>query len=369
MAKSYEGFISIFENGSWGGAALRNPQALPVEFESLGVNQDIRFRDSVISDGRAYNAQSSVHLGKSPSGAIAYSFRPDDCAKVFYSHFQRGTMTGGTKYTFYPSLGKPDFESGQYPDGSYQGSGYVYSVSILKRLTPTGTNAQLFKNGVCDTLQIAWSANEEARLNADFKFLSVDTGTAWSGIPNGTESGTYSSQAPLHAHYGTLTYAGGAIELEQVTLNLKNNLEVMGRVGARNAEAFRFGRYEVSGDLGLDLPPDGFKYLGSMLGTRSFSLSMDMRTSGTSFITFSLPNCFHKPFEINANGINSRLKLPFVAFGTGTLPPIQVEVYTTYEDLFWDASANARTLLEYEIIDAAYGARTLSEYEIVDRDL
>ncbi len=360
MSKSYEGFVSIFENGSWGGGTPYNPQALPIEFESLNVNQDIRFRDSLISDGRSYNDQTSVLLGKSPSGAIAYSFRADDCAKVFFSHFQRGTLEGGTKYTFYPSLGNVSFESGRYGDGAYNGSGYVYSVSILKRILSAGTNAQFFKNGVCDTLQISWAAGEEIKLNADFRFLSVDTGTACANLPYGTEVGTYSREPSLQASYGTLVHAGGSLGVNKIVLNLKNNLQVMGRTGARNSEAFTFGRHEVSGELGLDMPQDGFKYLGSMLGTRSFS--------ATSRITFSLPNCFYSPFELNSNKSANSLRLPFVAFGTGSLPPIQVEVYTAFEDMFWDAAPAARTLAEYEIVDAANGTRDLSTYQMVTRD-
>lgn len=369
MSKAFEGFYTIFENGSWGGGTPYNPQALPIESESLGIRQEIRFRDNLISDGRTHNSQSLTPINQSPSGAISYSFRSDDCLKVFFSHFQYGTSDGGTKYTFYPSKGNPNFETGALGDGSYGGTGYVYSVSVLKRLTQSGTNAQLYKHGICDTLQISWASNSEAKLKADYKFRSVDSGTAWPSTPHSEISGSYSSEPTFHSTLGSISFEGGGIEVEQIDLTFKNNLEVSSRLGARDSEYFRFGRYEVSGELGFDLPQDGLKYVGSMLGTRAFSLTLEMRNSGTERVVYTLPNCVYTPFETNVDSDTYNLKLPFRAFGTGTLPPVQVDVYTRYKLVkIWDALSGVRTIGEFTAYDAGTGARTLSEYTQYNRD-
>lgn len=376
MSKAYEGFYTIFENGSWGGGTPYNPQALPIESESLGVHQDIRFRDNLVASGRVHNPESLVVLDKAPSGAISYSFRADDCLKVFFSHFQAGsqgsTGAGTYLYSFFPSAGNPNFVSGTFGNGVYGGTGYVYSVSLLKRLTQSGTNAQLYKNGICDKLAISWAADAEAKLSAEFKFRSVDPGTAVVETPNNLGVGAYSSEPNLHSLYGTVLFNGANLGVEQANLLFKNNLESSKKLGARNSDYFKFGRYEVSGELGFDLPQDGLKYVGSMIGTNHFSLSLVMLATGTSKVVFDLPNCVLSPFENNLEQGEYFARLPFRAFGINGQPPVTVSVYSSYSLTsglkFFDALLGTRTLSEFRQFDAGTGARVLSGYTQYDRD-
>lgn len=377
MSKAFEGFYSIYQNGSWGGGTPYSPQAIPVEGESLSVQQDIRFRENLVGEGRVSQRGALVPLAQTPKGAIAYAFRSDDCLKVFFSHFQCGSIlgtTGGTyHYSFYPSKSNPNFISGSFSNGPYGGTAYPYSVSILKRLTGSGTNSLFFKNGICDKLDIQWAANEEVKLNADYVFRSVDTGTQITQLPDSTVVGSYSREPNFHSIFGTVAYNGASFEVESVQLNFRNNIQPLSRVGARNPESFHFGRYTVSGELGFDFPSDGVKYIGSMIGTGTFSLSLTMRNSATSIVQFTLPSCVLAPFEVNAQDNAYQLRLPFRAFESGTLPPVSVDVYSSY-NLFgaiflWDALLGARTLSEFTLKDAENGARTLSNYSIYDRDI
>lgn len=373
MAKAYEGYFSIYENGAWGNGTPYYPQPIPVEAETLGVQQDIRFRENLTGAGRGHSSQSVVPLAQAPKGGLTYAFRSEDSLKVLMSHFQCGSNMSGTNgtyhYAFYPSKGNPSFSSGVPFDGAYGGTGGVFSVGVLKRLTQSGTNAQFFKYGICDTLQVAWSANDELRLSADYVFRAVDTGTSVTVAP----SGTYSNERGFHSSSGTIQFNSSAFDVESLSLSLKNNIEVSANVSAKNPGYFKFGRHSVSGELGLDFPTDGLKYVSQMIGTQSFSISVESFISGTSRVVVTLPNCVLAPFETNVNNEEYTLRLPFRAFESGTLPAVQVDVYTAYDfnalNLVYDAENGARSLSNYEILDADTTSRTLSNYDLCDRDL
>lgn len=373
MSKAYEGYFSIYENGDWGNGTPYYPQAIPVESETLGVQQDIRVRENLVGDGRGHSYQSMVPLAQAPKGALSYAFRSDDSLKVFLSHFQCGSFMGSSSgtyhYALYPSKGNPSFFSAYPADVSYGGTGGVFSVGVLKRLTQSGTNSLFYKHGICDTLQVAWSANDELRLNADFFFKSVDTGTSVTVAP----AGSYSPEHGFHSSSGTVQFNSSSFDVESLSLRLKNNLEVSANLGTKNPEYFKFGRHTVSGELGLDFPTDGLKYVSQMIGTQSFSISVESYLSGTSRVVFTLPNCVLTPFETNVGNEEYTLRLPFRAFDSGTLPSVQVDVYTAYDfnglNMVFDAEYGARTLANYDVTDSEYGTRTLSSYEIADRDL
>lgn len=381
MAYGHDGFISIYETSEWLGGDLVDPQALAVEGESLGLTPDIKFRGEQIGHSRAYVGSNFVAGPVKPAGKVKIPLRAGDSIKFLYSHFQYGSYlgtiaSGENEWIFYPSQGNPNYSFGTFGNGPYGGTGYVYPVSFVKKYNNKTTgNTQLYKWGVCDSLEFSVFNDKQATLEGDFKFATYYSGTALpiTYIPGDSRAGTYSSEKPMEFWAGTLLVGGESIEVSSLKITSKNNITEKTVLGEMNPSYFEFGRYECDGELTLAMPDDGLKYVGSMLAMKVFSVTGTLFVGTHAVMTLSMPTCRYRSFDVSGNQGNNEwsMSIPFSAYGTVGTAPLTVGLITDYDvsGIIYDALYGARTLSEFELLDAEYAARTLGDFTYLDRDI
>lgn len=344
MAKGFEGWIAVVpETLGWGSSTFTVGNYLHVDSETLQINKEFIERPEKITFGRSLKASSRISGLQKPGGAVTFQPRSDDAIPIFMAHYQMhvGTWVGGAAgtlgtvlYTFTPTKNEPDWTGNTFGTGTYgAAAGDMFTVGVYKKFFNTtdhgGTNSMVFKSGIVDQLQLTLTAGQDAKLTPTFKFYSADAGSAIPSTrdPNNSVLGSYSTKSPFISWNGTLSFAGGSLDVTSITINSQNNTEDRQVVGRLNPSKYPFGRYLVSGSLELDLPKDGVKYIGSMLNNSSFTLTGSLYNGAHDNIVFNLPNCRYNPFEINfANGQSeTTFSIPFVAYESedgGTAPII-----------------------------------------------
>lgn len=343
MAKGFEGFIAIVpETKGWGSAVFTEGKYIYADSESLQLNKEYIERPDKITYGRSMKASSRVSGVQKPGGAITYQFRSDDSLHVLMSHFQQyiGTNVGavGTAlYTFVPTKGEPNWGGSAFGTGTYGAAGGdMYTVGVYKKLFNTssngGTNAFAFTSGVVDQLELTLTAGQDAKLVPTFKFYDVNAGTVLgtNRDPNNTVFGSYSAKSSFMSWNGTLSFAGGNLDITSIKITSKNNTEDRQVLGRKNPSKYPFGRFLISGSLELDFPKDGMKYIGSMLTNEGFSITGSLYNGANDYLTFNLPTCKYAPFEVNFAGGQSEttFSVPFVAYESedGVTSPFTVQV-------------------------------------------
>jgi hypothetical protein len=377
----YEGFIGIFHDADWDGTTHSDPQLLYADSENLTAGKDLKQKPFQVSNGRVKGTGALVSGPVKPEGDLTYQFRSDDCVRVLMSHFQMGTefSTGSTEgssafqYGFYPTRKSPSFTANTgYGEGSYgEASGYVYSVSVLKKLAETssygGTNAYFYKHGICDKLRFTLNAERDAKLNPSFKFRDLDYGTA---VARGLV-GSYSQYKAFNGCSATVLINGQSLEVQSLDVVSDNGVEEKSRVGRLSPDSFTFGEYSLKGAFKLDLPKDAMKYVGSMFTQQPFSILATLYQSGSNQVVMDIPHCKYLPFDFKlaeeVEGV-----IPFQGFSTNGQYPIRVTVNTDFAfegvDILMDATDGARTVADHEDMDAEDGVRVLADYEVMDRD-
>lgn len=385
--RGHDGFISIFSDVDWNGTVHSFPQVLYADSEELSGGKDIKTKPFQVGQGRVAGTGALVSGPIKPEGSVKYQFRSDDCLKTLMAHFQMGTlfesgsMSNGTfQYGFYPSRSTPSYQvSSGYGEGSYgAGTGYVYSVSVLKRLMTTsqynGTNSMLFRHGIVDKLGFELGADSDAKLTSNYKFRDLDYGTKVDDVPDGTLVGSYSRLESFKGWSGTVLVGGQSLELTGLVLQSNNGIEESSRVGRMGPEEFRFGEYNLKGNFVMDVPKDAMRFVGSMFTMKEFAILATLYNGANDQVVLDLPTCKYLPFDFKNEGGRADYSgaIPFQALSSAGGYPIKVTVNSTYEfeglGQFMDALSGARTVTDFEIIDAESGARTLSDYEIMDRD-
>jgi hypothetical protein len=378
----YEGFIGIFHDADWDGTSHSNPQLLYADSENLTAGKDIKQKPFQVSNGRVKGTGALVSGPIKPEGDLTYQFRSDDCVRVLMSHFQMGVEsstgssdgTGPFQYGFYPTRKTPSYTANTgYGEGSYgEQPGYVYSVSVLKKLTDTssygGTNSYFFKHGICDKLRVSLSAGRDSKLNPSFKFRDLDYGTA---VARGLV-GSYSQAKAFGGWTATALVGGQSLEIEGLDFVSDNGVEEKSRLGRMNPDSFTFGEYSLKGAIKLDLPKDAMKFVGSMFTLQPFSILATLYQGTSNQLVLDIPHCKYLPFDFKlAESVEG--VIPFQAYSVNGQYPIRVTVNTDFLfegfDLLMDATFGTRTVADHEDMDAGTEARTLSEYEILDRDV
>lgn len=379
--QGHEGFIAIFSDGDWTGTTFSNPQLLYADSESLTAGKNLNQKPFQVSNSRVRGTGCIISGPVKPEGDITWQFRSDDAAKVIMSHFQMGTQynddsdgTTNFQYAFYPTRATPDYYSNDdYGNGSYNsGTGYVFSVSILKKYVNTssygGTNAMFFKHGICNKLKISLDAEKDARMTASFKFRDLDYGTAVAGTV-----GSYSALKAYQGWSATALMDGTALDITGLSFVSNNGIEEKSRLGRLNPESFSFGEYTLKGALTLDLPKDAMRFVGSMFTQRPFSVIATLYNGTNDQMVFEAPHCKYQPFDFNLTGGEDSITgaIPFQGFAVGGYP-FRITVNTDYAfegfREILDAWNGVRSLPDFEDYDSENGARVLSDYEILDRD-
>ena len=366
----YEGWIAVYENV---GGSLANPQALQVNAENLDFGYELRKRNFQVSDGRTTGTFAQVPISTKPKGTLNFQLHTDDCLKFMYSHFQNGSKSGiiGTRsYSFYPNRGVSRYRSNDRESYNF----VPYTISVLKKLYDSGTNAFFFKNGITETLNLGLSTGQETALEASIRFLDVDYGTAVESAPEGS----YSPHTAFESWSGTVKLDGQTIDLFSLSLSSTNKLQENLRLGASNPVGYRFMDYQLTGQMAFDLPSSSLDQVGSLFGTKNFSITATLFNSANDCIKLSLPLCRRLPFNYQQTGRTDSLKgaIPFEAFWSDSSPTI-FEVDTSYEftlvatiATILDANYGPRTIgTTWFIADAQYGTRSLGTYIFYDRDV
>jgi len=88
----------------------------------------------------------------------------------------------------------------------------------------------------------------------------------------------------------------------------------------------------VEGVMDIDMPYDGLKYAGTMLGGSTFSVVGTFSNSANDYFIFSMPNCRLKAFDPDIKGGETTVTygLPFVGYESedGLTSPITVTLRT-----------------------------------------
>lgn len=337
------------EDAGWKGTStLIRGEALFADNESLHINQDIKDRPGKLTYGRSLKASGRVIGEQTPAGDIEFQFRSNDLPPICLAHFQKyvgvayggvGSLVGSAQFTFVPEKTVPNFTGSAFGTGGYTAAkGDAFTVGILKKLFDTsvnaGTNAQWYKSCLVDSLMFSMAAGDDAKCKASFKAGNVDIGTAIpiGNNPNGS-LGSYSVLPSFEFWTATLAWGGGTLDVSKLEWTSKNNLAEYRAIGNKNPSRYNFGRYDISGSLDLDMPYDGFKYFGTMVGGSAFSVSATMYNGTSDWVAFNMPNCRLKPIEVNMKGGDQEtsFSLPFTAYESedGATAPITVTVHTT----------------------------------------
>lgn len=342
MAKGFEGWLAVVpETKGWGSSTFTEGNFLYADSEALQINKEFIERPEKITFGRALKASSRISSLQKPGGAVTFQPRSNDCIPIMMAHFQNyvgssqgGTATGSVVYTFTPTKLEPNWVGSAFTTGTYGvAAGDMFTVGVYKKFFNTtsngGTNSMAFKSGIVDQLQITYTAGQDLKLAPNFKFYSVDAGTAIPATrdPNNAVFGSYSAKSSIMSFNGTLLFDGASLDITSITINSQNNTEDREVLGKLNPSKYPFGRYLISGSLELDLPKDGLKYVGSMLANGTFSVTGSFYNGAFDYITFNMPNCCYQPFDINFSGGQNEttFSLPFSAYESqdgGTAPII-----------------------------------------------
>lgn len=373
MASGFEGWIALFEEDSVVGSTLYQPQPLHADQESLSLNKEILHKTPMASPSRVSLGDTLVYKAAKPQGEVAYQFRSDDILKVLLAHFQAGSVAATTtpyRYTFFPRMWPLDYTyRGTIANSPYgQGSASrVYSVAVGKKLFDTtqngGTNAYLFKHGICDKLSLSIRSGDDARAKASFKFTDCDAGTAISANPSGTAIGTYSVLPSYESWSGTMSMDGGTFEMSSLTLVSDQGVQEFSRVGKSAPENFQYSSYSLKGQIGFDLPQDAFRHVGSMVSGEWFSISGTFANSVNDRVIVSIPRARRLPFDYFNHGGDKTLEgmIPFEAFEYQGSSPITISVDTNsiFSGLlrFGDALTSSRSGVTMQGYDAGTGAR------------
>lgn len=348
MAKGFEGWVCLVpENAGWKGTStLIRGNMLHADEENLNINKNIIERPGKLTFGRALKASNRILGEQTPGGDLTFQFRSDDMPMVCMAHFQKfvgsslgGTATGTSLFTFVPEKGAPNFSGSAYGTGAYtSGKGDIYTVGVIKKFFDTtengGTNAQWYKSGIVDELMFTMTAGDDAKCKASFLFGNVDPGTSIGSLFNPNSSlGSYSVNESYEWWAATLTYGGGTLNVNKFEWTSKNGSDPFKVLGSQNPANYRFGRNAVEGSFDLDMPYDGLKHFGTMLGGSTFAIAATLYNGVHDYVTFSFPNCRLKAVEANMRGGDQEtsFSLPFTAYESedGSTAPVTVRVQTT----------------------------------------
>ena len=373
MAHSvYEGFISSFEDDTLGSQS--NPQTLFVEQESLDLGYELRKRNIQVHNNRGVGSFAQVPLSMKPKGTIVFAFRADDSLRFLNAHFQYGTssVTGtATTYTFHPHLGEGRYSRYDIiEDDGIPDTFCPFTISIEKVLWGTGTNSYLFRQGIVESLTTRAGVGLEASFSAGVRFLSA---TAQSAVQGSV--GAYSVSSAFESFNANIKVDGAVIDLVGFEANSWQKLQDITPLGKMSPNGFKFLDYQLTGNLMMDLPNDAFKHVGSMIGTKNFSLTATMTNTGNDKFIISLPVCRRLPFNFNQGTGDSKLtaSIPFESYSYGTdLITYSVITATTSSiltgQIMLDAHEGARGT-GYATFNAQAGARTIATFLRFDRDV
>jgi hypothetical protein len=350
MSKGIEAWILIQpENKGWGVAsdAVRG-NFLFADSENLDVGKTFQDQSNKIVAGRGVKANTRISGKQVPAGDLTWQFRSDELPMVMLAHFQKyigtaiggaGSLTGSCQYTFVPERGVPNFNGSAFGTGSYTSpAGDLFTTSVTKKFFDTslnnGTNSQKFKSGIIDEMEITAEADTDCKIKASFKFGTVDHGTAIPNSLNPSSSlGSYSAKGAYQYFVGTFTVGGTTQDIVKLAITSKNQLEELITLGNMNPSRYKFGKFDVRGSLDLDMPKDGMRYFGSMVGGSAFGIVGTLYNSASDYMTLNMPNCRWEPFNASISGGNADVgfSLQFVAYESddGGTAPITVFVETT----------------------------------------
>ena len=349
MAKGFESWIWVApEPSGWlGGSTSLRGNFLVADSESLHLGQEIVERSNKIVQGRALKASVRTIGKQAPTGDIEWQFRSDELPPILLSHFQKyigsgfggaGSLTGECLYTFVNEKSTPTYGGSAFGTGAYTAAaGNVFTVSVVKKFFDTaangGTNAEWFKSCIADEIMLSCAANEDAKIKASFKAGTVDAGTKFASSLNPNSSiGSYSTNSAFNAWSAIITWGGGTLDVNKLEFTSKNGLAERLVLGTKNPADYRFSRYTCEGNFEIDMPYDGLKYAGTMLGGSTFSVVGTFSNSGTDYVAFNMPNCRLKAFDPDLKPGDTTITygLPFVAYESedGSTAPITVTVRT-----------------------------------------
>jgi hypothetical protein len=317
-----DGFIAIIpENGGYMGST------------NLGTGNKVGFVRDNLSTGKSFSEPPFISpsraikerksLSPEPNGGFSFPLRSNDCIPTFMSHFQNryGTTpsVGTAYYEFYPAKQSRLLSGSNFGTGSYFGTTQsAFPVSVFKSVAGS---AYHFKSGLCDKLTISVRSNDEAMVDADFKFGTYSiVGT--NSIPN---LGSYSRLSNYPSWASSINFLG--LDVIDLEIQCLNNLRSVQPVGT-HSRFYQFGKHQVKGKVAVDVPKQSLAYIGSMLGGSSFSVYGTFFNNNADKIIYQMPNCMLDPFELRVGEHDTRLSFQAYESEDGLTPSIKFMMWT-----------------------------------------
>lgn len=346
MPKGFDGWLAIVsETNGWGSSAVGTSGAvLYLDSESINPNKTFKDQPEKITWGRALKVNSRVDGEQKPGGDLQFQFRSDDCINPLMAHFQKYTATniggaGTAFYTFVPTKGEPDWVGSTWGTGGYtSANGDMFTVGVVKKYYESlggtyGSNAQWYNSCFVDEMKISCKAGEDAKMMLKVKAYGVDPGTTIALNPPAATIGSYSSKSAYQYFSGTFLFGGDSLDISSIEITTSNKSEDRTVLGRKNPRTYPFGRFEVGGQIEIDLPKDHLKYVERMLDNGTFSVVGTFYTSDVDMLSINIPICKMDDFKSNlsAGNANASLTIPFIGYESadGSTAPITVVVKNT----------------------------------------
>lgn len=321
-AANIDGYLAVIPNlsGYINPPVYGKGQRIQFEKESLTIGKEFPQLNSL---GDHRTAMDRASLPIAPKGGFQFYPSSNDCITTLMSHFQLrhgSNLAGGTTYyEFAPSKKRLSFSGSSFGTGLYEtGSHSFFTVNVTKLVEGTG---YVFKNGICDKLGFNFDVHSGFTLEPDFYFKSATL----AGSSTLGSTGSYSSLPKFPGHSISATM------LNQPVIGLQiysdNALRPYSQAGT-SAPYFGHGKYNIQGNATIDLSKVSLAYIGSMLGTQSFSIVGTLYNDERDKIVISLPNCFMDDFPLSMN--SSTMDIPFRAYESenGGTAPMKVQIWT-----------------------------------------
>jgi hypothetical protein len=316
------GYISVTPNlGAYTGAVIDGKgMRLYADKENLQVGAQYRDLD-LVGNSRVINNR--AHLPNLPQGQFTFTPRSNDILAPLMAHFQLragSALSGGTTYyEFTPSLRSPSTFGSSFGTGTYGLSGDMFTVNVTKLVNGSAIR---FNQGVCDTLVWDFKASDDFSLTSEYRFKSVSL----IGSSSAGSTGSYSTLPSFSGFNSSIDFMG--VAPVDFKLTLKNKVSDYKPAGGTYSY-YKFTDYFVEGNATIDLSKVSLAYLGSMLGTQSFSISGTLSNSLADRIIFQIPNCRMNDFDLKLG--ENTISIPFRAYEPDSFSaPIKVMVWTQH---------------------------------------
>lgn len=230
-ALGHKGSFALVKESTWGTNPATGYEYVAIDSESLKVEQDFIFPNTVRSSRNG--ASRKVVAGQRAGGSFVFQANVEEGVGILLKGIlpaeatvDNGSGNGGL-HTFTPSQTLP--------------AGLTALVD--RDVTPSASNIWAFTGGRVRKLDFEAAEGALLKCSADVSFKNGVSG-ATAGTP------AYSTQNPLVYHQGVLTVDGSTVPVKGFKLSIDAGLmDKRGQLGSRYIQQQQPGVYKVTGEI------------------------------------------------------------------------------------------------------------------------